>query len=730
MDSPAPRPRRRALPAALLTLASIAGVASAQAPPTPTPSERPPTDTLVLPARGLTRTLVLDAAGALSTLALTLPDTAARFVHPGAPEFRFRVDGKLVTSLSGWALVARETDTTGFAHDVKLVGATDATRGLELGLRYDGRSRGLQAKRLTLVNRRADTLRLEAVDLEHLSVAMGRTHAVVYADYARHRRFGAYVGDWDDPALALHDQERGLGFVVVNEAPGVLKRTACLDDGYNLTAGLTRPGQAYPFRVYLAPGESWVSPRVATGLYVARGGPGEFWRKPLPDYLRHHLDGHGARIHRTPARPSLVTNTWRPFQDDLHEAKLLEYVDAAAEIGAEQVTIDAGWYTTYGEGARALSWADQTGDWIVDSVKFPRGLSPVFARMRARGVAPGLWLALTSAHPVSRVYRAHPEWFVVGPDGAATNLHNPANEIRTACFATGWRDYILEVIDGYVRAHGLRYVKLDLSVVTSAYIDDPAASGCHARDHPGHRDHAESLWRNYERLFGLFDTLHARHPDLFIDCTFETAGRLQLLDYAFAAHAEGDWLSNIEDPEPYGSLRARHLAWRRSRVLPASALAIGNLSLEGDDYELAIQSVLGALPLVLGDHRGYAPAKRARLRAWAEWIRAAEARHGFLDFRQDVAGFGEPAAGGWDAYQRIDDETGGGGIVGAFRNDSPEPERRVVLWGLDPTRRYTLREAPSGKTVYAATGAALMGEGFVAALPERWRGRVWEVRGE
>lgn len=40
----------------------------------------------------------------------------------------------------------------------------------------------------------------------------------------------------------------------------------------------------------------------------------------------------------------------------------------------------------------------------------------------------------------------------------------------------------------------------------------------------------------------MFDDLHAEAPDLFIDCTFETAGKLQLMDYGIAKHAEGNWL--------------------------------------------------------------------------------------------------------------------------------------------------------------------------------------------
>ena len=74
-------------------------------------------------------------------------------------------------------------------------------------------------------------------------------------------------------------------------------------------------------------------------------------------------------------------------------------------------------------------------------------------------------------------------------------------------------------------------------------------SGCYATDHPGHKDHNESLYTNYEQVWRLFDELHAAKPNLFIDCTFETMGGLQLIDYAMVKHAEGNWLSNFSGQE-------------------------------------------------------------------------------------------------------------------------------------------------------------------------------------
>lgn len=97
-------------------------------------------------------------------------------------------------------------------------------------------------------------------------------------------------------------------------------------------------------------------------------------------------------------------------------------------------------------------------------------------------------------------------------------------------------------------------------------------------------------------MLELFDQLHAACPDLFIDCTFETAGKLQLMDYAIARHAEGNWLANFEEPSPTGPLRIRQMAWWRSLALPASSLVIGNTRMDDPGFEFALKSLIGTLP--------------------------------------------------------------------------------------------------------------------------------------
>lgn len=163
---------------------------------------------------------------------------------------------------------------------------------------------------------------------------------------------------------------------------------------------------------------------------------------------------------------------------------------------------------------------------------------------------PGLWISIGAATNDSRVFREHPEWFVENSDKKPGNLHYNSSDSHyyTSCFGTGFKDYIREVILDLYEEYGLAYVKLDLSVISSAYINDENISGCYAETHPFHRDRNESYLVIYERMLEMFDEVHKKAPELFMDCTFETAGKLQLMDYAIAAHAEETGFPILKNP--------------------------------------------------------------------------------------------------------------------------------------------------------------------------------------
>jgi alpha-galactosidase len=700
----------------LLTLALIlfAGFARAQ------PYARWDGESLVLDNGVIRRVIRIDQPrGCIFSNSMRLSGDKQEFLAPGTEEFAFSLNGRRFSGADSWTFVSIapvQAENSGYGAEVTLESPENKVRISITYLLYPDLP--IIRKKITFTNLSGRDQCLESVDLENLRFDQSGTgtESWVMHDYARQKSLGQYIGNWYDPVVIVHEVVLRRGMILGNEAPGVMKRTTAFLKHDQVTTGLTHADQQFGFRKWLKPGIPWESTWVFTGIYAGSDDPYAALNGPVNDYVRKHL---GTRLSKTAGKPVLVYDTWEPFLHNINDQLVRELADAAAECGIQEFIIDDGWRGYY-------------GDWDIDKEKFPDGLKPVFDYIKAKGMKPGLWISLAAAESNSRVYREHPEWLVRKADGSPINLHADDDrmfgwESYSMCMTSGWYDHIKGVILNLVKEHGLEYIKGDFAAVTGAYTTDKSRSGCHATNHPLHADRNESLLALYDRTWQLFDDLHAEAPDLYIDCTFETMGALQLIDLDMCKHAEGNWLSNFSERAPGGSLRVRQMAWWRTPVIPAATMLIGNQKFEDPEFELSLKSLTGSLPVVLGDPRLLSADQRARMKAWADWMKEMQAEHDFMSFRQDLKGYGEPAEGNWDGFQRINSESHSGGIVGIFRQGSHETRRVVTVQFLDPAARYEVKNAPMGEVIHRATGDALEREGFGVELPKRYDGAVYEV---
>ena len=652
------------------------------------------------------------------------------YLQQRSPEFQFLLNDREINGYSGWETVSCKPITDehgGSGVALKLIGKGVAD-GMEIELSFlTYPALPLIRKWITFRNTSSTDSKLEAVDVENLLLNIDYVSTWVYHNYARMKHLGTFVGSWDDPVVVIHNTTTRSGIALGNEAPGVLKRTAFHTLDRDAVTGLTHPGQDFPFRKWLKPGESWESPGTFIALYANSDDGYNVVNTVVNDFVRKYL---GSRISTIKDKPLFVYNTWNPFRTFISDTLIREVAKAASECGIQEFIIDDGWEYNSEMKSSVRGWGENYGDWLVDMKKFPGDLSSAFDYIRSLGMKPGLWISIGSATADSKVYKTHPEWFIKNASGKTGNNHTGSDnpDFYTSCFGTDWFGYIKSIILNLVKEHGLAYAKLDLSVVTSAYINDLKVSGCYASDHPYHRDHEESFISIYQNVLKLFDELHAEAPDLFIDCTFETEGKLQLQDYAFVKHAEGNWLSNIEEPFPTGALRMRQLAWWRSPAVPAGSLVIGNLPLDSKNLDFDLKSLIGTLPIVLGDPRKLSPEKRSEIKKWADWMVSMQNKYDYMSFRQDIPGFGEPAEGFWDGWARINTEKKNGGIIGVFRQGAKEKSRTVTFSGLHPSRRYSVLLAPLGKSVTILTGKQLETAGFNVTFTKDYDGNIYEIR--
>ncbi len=647
-------------------------------------------------------------------------------------EFSFLCNNNWFDGYSSWELAATEAIQdahNGSGVKIMLTGKNKCA-GIRLELNYLLYPKfPVIRKWISITNESAEDIKLEALQIEDLQSDLSHVSAVVYNNYGRMKHLGRFVGNWDDPLVVVHDISERRGMALGNEAPGVMKRTAFHTKENNIEVGLTFPGQDFPFRKWIKHGETWESPKTFIALYSNCDNGFDVINQQVNEFIVACMQ---PKVIELQQKPTFVYNTWNPFRSFISDSLIRSVAKAASECGIQEFVIDDGWQVNAGSSSSTLGYGANYGDWLVDENKFPKGLKSTFDYIHSLGMKPGLWISIGSATKDAKVFKEHPEWFVETKFNKPGNLHtnDTTSGFYTSCFGTDWFEYIKKTILRLVKDYGLAYAKLDLSVITSAYTNDNSISGCYAKNHALHKDHEESFIIIYERVLKLFDELHQYAPDLFIDCTFETAGKLQLMDYAIAQHAEGNWLSNFEEPSPVRPLRIRQMAWWRTPALPASSLVIGNFQLNDPDFEFGLKSLIGTLPIVLGDPRKLSQEKRAVIKKWSAWMKKMQEKYDYMSYRKDLPGFGEPQEGSYDGWMRINWKNHNSGIFGIFRQGALEGDRRIFLKDLDSNKRYTIRLAPDGIEMQKATGKELMQKGFVVHFDKLYDGKIYEVSGE
>lgn len=265
---------------------------------------------------------------------------------------------------------------------------------------------------------------------------------------------------------------------------------------------VTAIGGINPFdtEVELAPGERFETPPFTAG-WTPRGF-GEASR------IFHRCETAMRPYARAGAPMPVICNSWGNLGIDVNERNLLELIDRAAGIGAELFVIDDGWQ-------RSL------GDWEPDPVKFPRGLAPVIAAARARGMKFGLWVEIEAFELKSRLYREHPEWALRYP-GREPFTRRRIDIDRTSVMINFALPEVAEhfhrLLRDLVASTGIDYLKLDMNNFMSApgWGDAPPPAGARLRI---------DYVRNFHRLF---DRLSAEFPSLLLENCASGAGRSDL----------------------------------------------------------------------------------------------------------------------------------------------------------------------------------------------------------
>jgi alpha-galactosidase len=181
------------------------------------------------------------------------------------------------------------------------------------------------------------------------------------------------------------------------------------------------------------------------------------------------------------------------------EAGQIRAVQAADQLGFDTHWFDAAWF----EGG----FPNGVGNWFCKPKEFPRGLKPVSAACRERGLKFLVWFEPERVAAGTQIAREHPDFVFGGAQGGLFKLSD----------ATA-RHWLADLLSTRISEFGLDCYRNDFNM-------DPLAFW-RAADSPDRQGITEI--RYVEGQYALWDELRARHPGLYIDNCSSGGRRIDL----------------------------------------------------------------------------------------------------------------------------------------------------------------------------------------------------------
>jgi alpha-galactosidase len=236
-------------------------------------------------------------------------------------------------------------------------------------------------------------------------------------------------------------------------------------------------------------------------------------------------------------------NHWWSYEDaEINAEVFAQNVDAAASLGIEVCTLDAGWF---GPSDPGTQWYDYRGDWNqINQVRFPQGIRPLADRVHALGMRFGLWCEIEGLGRQASLAQEHPD-FVALREG---------QRLGYVCFGNpAVQEWAYQTLACLIQEHGCDWIKLDFNL-------DPGP-GCNRADH-GHQA-GDGLFAHYQGYYRTLERLRQAFPEVVLEnCS---SGGLRI-DLGILRHTHMTFLSDPDWP-----VHDLQIFWGASTMLAPSA---------------------------------------------------------------------------------------------------------------------------------------------------------------
>lgn len=412
----------------------------------------------------------------------------------------------------------------------------------------------------------------------------------------------------------------------------------------------------YASEYKLQPGKTFETP--AFIFTYTKNGKGEASRN-LHRWARNYgvLDGNKPR--------QALLNNWEATHMDFNQDMLVELFDGANKLGVDLFLLDDGWF-----GNKYPRDADKTalGDWQVDKKKLPGGIGYLIGEAGKKNLHFGIWLEPEMVSPKSELYEKHPDWILKLPNRAEAYSRN---QLVLDLINPKVQDFIYDMVNDLLTKNpGISFIKWDCNrMLTNTYS-------------PFLKENQGNLFIDYNRaLFDIMKRLREKHPHLPIMLCAGGGGRV---DYGGLKYFTEFWPSDNTD-----GLERVFIQWGYLNFFPS-------LTVSSHVTSMGKQSLKFRTDVAMMGKMGYD-------------IRVKNLTAGELKFSTEAV----------KTYKRISDVIWFGDL---YRLVSPYEENRAVLMyadpnkdrvilfnyllnfrrkeymgkvllqGLDPLKRYTVRE--------------------------------------
>lgn len=235
----------------------------------------------------------------------------------------------------------------------------------------------------------------------------------------------------------------------------------------------------------LAPNEIFKTPSLIYAL--SNHGTGEASRN-LHDWARKYrlLDGQGERL--------TLLNNWEATYFDFDENKIAGLFKDAKDLGVDLFLLDDGWF-----GNKYPRNNDDAGlgDWQENKKKLPSGLGYLVKEAKKEGVKFGIWIEPEMVNPRSELYEKHPDWVIKQPQRPEIYYRN---QLVLDLSNPEVQDFVFGIVDNlFVKNPELAFIKWDCNAVIynaySNYLDKKGLPQSNL-----YVDYTEGLYKVLQRI--------------------------------------------------------------------------------------------------------------------------------------------------------------------------------------------------------------------------------------